>query len=102
MYEGGIKGMYYSVSETAEYGGLSRGDRVIDADTKKRMKEILSEIQQGDFAKEWMKESAEGMPNMKKMRASLGDHQIEKVGEQLRSMMNWIDDGKKSEPEPAE
>jgi len=102
MYEGGIEGMYYSVSETAEYGGLSRGDRVIDADTKKRMKDILSEIQQGDFAKEWMKESADGMPNMKKMRDSLGDHQIEKVGKDLRSMMNWIDDGKKSEPEPAE
>ncbi len=102
MYEGGIEGMYYSVSETAEYGGLSRGDRVIDAGTKKRMKEILSEVQKGQFAKEWMKESSDGMPNLKKMRTSLGEHQIEKVGKDLRSMMNWIDDGKKSEPEPAE
>lgn len=102
MYEGGIEGMYYSVSETAEYGGLSRGDRIVDAGTKKRMKEILSEVQKGEFAKEWMKESSDGMPNLKKMRDSLGEHQIEKVGKELRSMMNWIDEGKKSEPEPAE
>ncbi|MEX0661356.1 MAG: ketol-acid reductoisomerase [Balneolaceae bacterium] len=104
MYEGGIERMYYSVSETAEYGGLSRGDRVIDSDTKKRMKQILAEVQKGEFAKEWMKESADGLPNLNKMRSTLGDHQIEKVGKDLRSMMNWIDDGKKSkkEAEPAE
>jgi ketol-acid reductoisomerase len=102
MYEGGIEGMYYSVSETAEYGGLTRGDRVIDEGTKKRMVEILEEIQKGEFAKEWMKESADGMPNMEKMRNSLGEHQIEKVGKDLRSMMNWIDNDKSSEPEPAE
>lgn len=98
MYEGGIEGMYYSVSETAEYGGLSRGDRVIDADTKKRMQDILGEIQNGKFAKEWIKESSDGLPNLTKMREELDDHQIEKVGKDLRSMMNWIDDDKKSEP----
>ncbi|MFO7846046.1 MAG: ketol-acid reductoisomerase [Balneolaceae bacterium] len=102
MYEGGIEGMYYSVSETAEYGGLTRGERVIDAGTKKRMKDILGEVQNGEFAKEWMKESGDGMPNMKKMRSDLGKHQIENVGKELRSMMNWIDDGKKAEAEPAE
>jgi len=106
MYEGGIERMYYSVSDTAEYGGLSRGDRVIDAGTRKRMKEILSEVQKGDFAKEWMKENSEGLPKLSEMRAGLGAHQIEKVGKELRSMMNWIDDGKKSESqkeaEPAE
>ena len=102
MYEGGIEGMYYSVSETAEYGGLTRGESVIDADTKKRMKDILGDVQNGSFAKEWMKESRDGMPNMKKMRDSLGEHQIENVGKELRSMMNWIDDGKKAEAEPAE
>lgn len=104
MYEGGIERMYYSVSETAEYGGLSRGDRVIDSDTKKRMKQILAEVQKGEFAKEWMKESGDGLPNLNKMRSTLGDHQIEKVGKDLRSMMNWISDGKKSETEaePAE
>lgn len=106
MYEGGIERMYYSVSDTAEYGGLSRGDRVINADTRKRMKKILEEVQKGDFAKEWMKENANGLPKLKEMRSSLGEHQIEKVGKELRSMMNWIDDGKKSESkkeaEPAE
>ncbi|CAN5300738.1 ketol-acid reductoisomerase [soil metagenome] len=106
MYEGGIEGMYYSVSETAEYGGLSRGDHVIDAGTKQRMKKILAEVQKGDFAREWMKESSDGLPKLRKMRTSLGEHQIEKIGKELRSMMNWIDEGKKSEskkePEPAE
>lgn len=90
MYEGGIERMYYSVSDTAEYGGLSRGTRVIDVDTKKRMKSILEEVQSGAFAKEWMNENKEGLPNLNKMRSSLGDHHIEKVGKELRSMMEWI------------
>lgn len=91
MYEGGIERMYYSVSDTAEYGGLSRGTRVIDTDTKKRMKSILEEVQSGAFAKEWMKENRDGLPNLTEMRNSLGDHTIEKVGKELRSMMEWID-----------
>lgn len=90
MYEGGIERMYYSVSDTAEYGGLSRGTRVIDSDTKKRMKTILEEVQSGAFAKEWMDENRDGLPNLTGMRKSLGDHQIEKVGKGLRSMMDWI------------
>lgn len=90
MYEGGIERMYYSVSDTAEYGGLSRGTRVIDSDTKKRMKTILEEVQSGAFAKEWMDENRDGLPNLTEMRKSLGDHQIEKVGKELRSMMDWI------------
>lgn len=90
MYEGGIERMYYSVSDTAEYGGLSRGNRVIDSDTKKRMKTILEEVQSGAFAKEWLDENREGLPNLTKMRNSLGDHQIETVGKELRSMMDWI------------
>ena len=104
MYEGGIERMYYSVSDTAEYGGLSRGTRVIDSDTKKRMKNILEEVQSGAFAKEWMDENREGLPNLSKMRSALGDHKIETVGKELRSMMDWIDDEKKSNPEtePAE
>ena len=104
MYEGGIERMYYSVSDTAEYGGLSRGTRVIDSDTKKRMKNILEEVQSGAFAKEWMDENRNGLPNLNKMRSALGDHKIETVGKELRSMMDWIDDGKKSTPEtePAE
>jgi ketol-acid reductoisomerase len=91
MYEGGIERMYYSVSDTAEYGGLSRGTRVIDADTKKRMKSILEEVQSGAFAREWLKENSDGLPKLTEMRGSLGDHQIEKVGKELRSMMEWIE-----------
>lgn len=91
MYEGGIAGMYYSVSDTAEYGGFSRGTRVIDKDTKKRMKNILEEVQNGDFAREWINENKEGLPNLKKMRKDLSEHQIEKVGKELRSMMDWIE-----------
>lgn len=92
MYEGGIAGMYYSVSDTAEYGGFSRGTRVIDKDTKKRMKNILEEVQNGDFANEWINENKEGLPNLKKMRKDLSEHQIEKVGKELRSMMDWIEE----------
>lgn len=103
MYEGGIERMYYSVSDTAEYGGLSRGTRVVDKETKKRMKTILEEVQKGEFAKEWMKENADGLPNLTEMRGSLGNHKIEKVGKELRSMMHWIkDDTKKPQAEPAE
>ena len=92
MYEGGIAGMYYSVSDTAEYGGFSRGTRVIDKDTKKRMKNILEEVQNGDFAHEWINENKEGLPNLKRMRKDLSEHQIEKVGKELRSMMDWIEE----------
>jgi ketol-acid reductoisomerase len=99
MYEGGIERMYYSVSDTAEYGGLSRGTRVIDSDTKKRMKSILEEVQNGSFAKEWMDENRAGLPELTKMRSSLGDHQIEKIGKQLRSMMDWIEVNKKPKPQ---
>lgn len=104
MYEGGIAGMYYSVSDTAEYGGFSRGTRVIDKDTKKRMKNILEEVQNGDFAKEWLDENKEGLPNLSRMRKDLGDHKIEKVGLELRSMMDWIteDEDSKQETQPAE
>jgi ketol-acid reductoisomerase len=104
MYEGGIERMYYSVSDTAEYGGLSRGTRVVDKETKKRMQAILEEVQKGKFANEWMKENSDGLPNLTKMRSGLGDHKIEKVGKELRSMMNWIPGNKEQthEPEPAE
>ncbi len=94
MYEGGIERMYYSVSDTAEYGGLTRGTRVIDSDTKKRMKNILEEVQSGAFAKEWMDENRKDLPNLTKMRNALGDHKIETVGKELRSMMDWIDEEK--------
>jgi ketol-acid reductoisomerase len=94
MYEGGIERMYYSVSDTAEYGGLSRGTQVIDKVNKKRMETVLQNVQNGSFADEWITENKNGIPNLRKLRKELGDHQIEKVGKQLRSMMNWISEDK--------
>lgn len=91
MYEGGIERMYYSVSDTAEYGGLTRGPRVVDASTKERMKEVLKEVQDHTFAEEWIEENRQGIPKLKSLRNELSEHKIEKVGKQLRSMMDWID-----------
>jgi ketol-acid reductoisomerase len=90
MYEGGIANMRYSISNTAEYGDYSRGPRIIDDGTRARMKEILSEIQQGKFASEWMLENAAGQSSFKAMRAQGAAHPIEEVGDKLRAMMPWI------------
>lgn len=92
IYEGGIEGMYYSVSDTAEFGGLTRGTRVIDDQTKKRMKQILKEVQDGDFAHEWIEENKTGLKKLTSLRNDLDAHQIEKVGKDLRKMMNWLSD----------
>jgi len=102
MYEGGIERMYYSVSDTAEYGGLTRGADVVDEVNKKRMKEVLNQVQDGTFAKEWMKENNDGIPKLKKLRSELGDHQIEQVGKQLRSMMEGILEEEEEVEEAAE
>ncbi|SMO52050.1 ketol-acid reductoisomerase [Fodinibius sediminis] len=91
MYEGGIERMYYSVSDTAEYGGLTRGPRVVDASTKERMKEVLKEVQDHTFADEWIQENKDGLPKLKALRNDLSKHKIEKVGKELRSMMDWIE-----------
>jgi ketol-acid reductoisomerase len=90
IYEGGISEMRYSISNTAEYGDLTRGPIVVDAATKQRMKGILKDIQSGAFAKEWMNEAASGMPRFKQLRAAGQKHPIETVGAQLRSMMPWM------------
>jgi ketol-acid reductoisomerase len=90
IYEGGIANMNYSISNTAEYGEYVSGKKIIDADTKKRMKEILSDIQSGKFAKQWMNECKNGQKNFLKMRKDLADHPIEKVGGKLRALMPWI------------
>ncbi len=92
IYEGGIERMYYSVSDTAEYGGLTRGTDVVDSSAKKKMETVLQNIQDGSFAEKWIKENEDGIPNLKKLRGELGDHQIERVGKQLRDMMKWIDE----------
>lgn len=90
LYEGGIANMRYSISNTAEYGDLTRGPRVVNAETKAEMKKILTEIQTGQFVKEFVTENKTGMPTMKAIRRIEGEHQIEEVGERLRSMMPWI------------
>ena len=94
MYEEGIAGMRYSISDTAEYGDVSRGPRVITPATKKTMQKILKEIQSGKFAKEWIAESDSGREKFNALRKAGQEHQIEEVGKRLRSMMPWISAGK--------
>ena len=94
MYEGGIANMRYSISNTAEYGDLTRGPRVITDETKAEMKKILTEIQQGQFAREFILENQAGAATLKAMRRRGREHQIEEVGEKLRSMMPWIKSNK--------
>ena len=94
MYEEGIAGMRYSISDTAEYGDLTRGPRIVTDDTKAEMRRILDEIQSGKFADEWINESESGRPNYKRLQDEGKHHPIEVVGEQLRAMMPWISAGK--------
>ena len=91
MYEKGISGMRYSISNTAEYGDLTRGKRIIGEPTRAAMHEILAEIQSGDFAREWIAENQAGQESFQRLRTEQRDHQIEREGKQLRSMMDWID-----------
>jgi ketol-acid reductoisomerase len=90
MYEKGLAGMRYSISNTAEYGDYTRGKRVITDETRAAMKQILSEIQSGDFAREWIAENRAGQENFLRMRAEQADTQVERVGGELRSHMDWI------------
>ena len=90
MYEGGISNMRYSVSNTAEYGDLTRGKRIVNDATKLEMKKILGEIQSGEFADEWMSECDNGKINFKQMESEGETHQIEEVGKNLRKMMPWM------------
>jgi ketol-acid reductoisomerase len=91
MYEGGISRMRYSISDTAEYGDLTRGPRIITPEVKDEMRRILSEIQDGRFAQEWVTEDDNGRPNFTKLRAEGEQHPIEQVGSRLRGLMSWID-----------
>jgi len=90
MYRGGIAFMRYSISDTAEYGDLTRGDRIIPDETKKEMKKILKEIQTGEFAREWLLENIAGRPKFKALRKKGLEHPIEQVGKKLRDMMIWL------------
>src|SRR3954469_20926869 len=91
MYEKGIQGMRYSISNTAEYGDMTRGKRVIGEESRAAMKKVLEEIQSGDFAKEWIAENRAGGENLSRMREEGAGHQVEKVGKGLRDTMPWID-----------
>ncbi|MFZ9180602.1 MAG: ketol-acid reductoisomerase [Rickettsiales bacterium] len=90
LYEGGIANMRYSISNTAEYGDLTRGPRVVNSQTKAEMKKILQEIQSGKFVEEFMQENKTGKKNFDALRAKGKAHQIESTGEKLRAMMPWI------------
>jgi ketol-acid reductoisomerase len=90
MYEKGLAGMRYSISNTAEYGDYTRGPRVVNDETRAEMKRILGEIQDGTFAREWIAENRAGQENFKRMRAEQADTQVETVGKDLRSHMDWI------------
>jgi ketol-acid reductoisomerase len=89
-YEGGLSRMNYSVSDTAEYGGLTRGPRVITEESKNAMRQMLKEVQDGSFAKEWIAENDSGLKNLTKLREQNTNHSIEKVGGELRKMMSWL------------
>lgn len=95
LYEGGISNMRYSVSNTAEYGDLTRGSRIITDQTKAEMKKILGEIQSGEFADEWMSECDNGKEKFKRLEAEGQGHPIEEVGKRLRSMMPWLEQDRK-------
>ncbi|BCJ58029.1 ketol-acid reductoisomerase [Micromonospora endophytica] len=91
MYEGGIAKMRYSISDTAEYGDVTRGPRVIDGRVKEEMRKILGEIQSGEFAREWVAEDEAGRPNFRKLQSEGAAHPIEETGAKLRGMMSWVD-----------
>ncbi|HEX8770017.1 MAG TPA: ketol-acid reductoisomerase [Acidimicrobiales bacterium] len=94
MYENGISGMRFSISDTAEYGDYTRGPRIINEETRAEMRRILDEIQDGRFAEEWIAENRAGRPRFNDLRRKGQEHPIEKVGSELRSLMPWISAGK--------
>ncbi|MBI5869622.1 MAG: ketol-acid reductoisomerase [Actinobacteria bacterium] len=93
MYEKGITGMRYSISDTAEYGDITRGKRIITDETRAEMRKILKEIQNGEFASEWILENKAGRPSFNAVQRREASHQIEIVGKKLRGLMSWIEDG---------
>jgi ketol-acid reductoisomerase len=94
IYEGGLSEMRYSVSNTAQYGDMTRGPVVVNDETKRRMKGILAEVQSGAFAREWMKENRSGKERFRRLEADSKEHQIEQVGARLRQMMPWLAAGR--------
>jgi ketol-acid reductoisomerase len=98
MYRGGLQYMRYSISDTAEYGDYTAGPKIVTAETKKVMKQILADIQSGTFAKNWIAEAESGYPNFKQMRKQDANHPIEIVGAKLRDMMPFLDPVKLPQP----
>ena len=94
IYEGGIPFMRYSVSDTAEYGDLTRGKRIITSETREEMKRMLKEVQTGSFAQEWILENQVGRPMLNALRRKEAEHLVEEVGKKLRSMMQWLKEKK--------
>jgi ketol-acid reductoisomerase len=91
MYEKGIQGMRHSISNTAEYGDMTRGKEVITTQTREAMRKLLADIQSGEFAKEWIAENRAGAENFQRLREEAAGHQVEQVGRELRKMMPWIE-----------
>jgi ketol-acid reductoisomerase len=102
IYEGGLSYMRYSVSDTAEYGDYTRGPRIVTKETRQEMRKILSEIQSGQFAREWIKENKTGRGKFLAMRQSSHEQPIERVGKELRQMMTFLSKKKKEEGVPQE
>jgi ketol-acid reductoisomerase len=96
MYRGGLQFMRHSISDTAEYGDYTRGPRLITAETRAEMRRILDAIQDGSFAREWLDENRAGRPNFERLRTADRDHEIERVGAQLRAMMPWSEEGRQT------
>ncbi|POG54928.1 ketol-acid reductoisomerase [Haloferax marisrubri] len=102
MYEGGLGEMWHSVSDTAEFGGLTRGDRVVDEHARENMEEILEEVQDGTFAREWILENQAGRPSYSQLKDAEENHHIEQVGAPLRDLFAWADDEEEADAEKAE
>jgi len=100
IYEGGLGRMRYSISNTAEYGDLTRGEKVVGDETRAAMKKTLADIQNGTFAKEWIEENKNGGKNFASLREKEKQHPIEIVGAQLRGMMSWLPAAKKPADAP--
>jgi ketol-acid reductoisomerase len=92
MYERGIEGMRNAISNTAKFGDFTRGKRIVNEATRAEMRKILSEIQSGAFAQEWVAENAAGKPSFNAFRAEAAQHEIEHVGRELRGLMPWMND----------
>ena len=91
MYEGGLGEMWDSVSDTAEYGGLTKGDEIVDESVRENMESVLEDVQNGRFARDWVQENQAGRPQYHQLREAEKNHEIEQVGEELRSLFSWAE-----------